>query len=1111
MTRELSSNEYVRPGHLDLHLNAALVHGQYQISRNIAIMDKILRDFRCNSCRSKEDLSYRCSTCKYVVTCCAILNLKGAFLYYQKQYLEACDQFNKVLEIDIDNQNALCNLHHVYKKLGDWEKADIYYKRFCRCSDDSKKKATYLGEQGFAILFDCHTKVNEHKRYGRAVKIFEECLQISKDLLRKTEDSDLELAELQWKLWYAQSLQRMINNCSNSSDEFNDCYTKGTKTLKDVTGAKIAERHSHITSIAYTYLGIFQSKKKTDGLVKLTEGLELNNPNQCFIRALGIQRNTEALIRYAIHLKYDNVCKAIEHIREALEIDKSEDGNWFAWSVSSDLHVCHVEKYKSGKDRELLDVAIQHGVIASSKNQTASLFVTLGKAYHYKARDTDNEKEKHELYLKALENFLHALQHLDGQKYELVHVAHGNCLLDMGQYRPALESFKRAVELGLDAENNISSNYVSMMKCYMMMLAVEKDIKEKESLLQTILYWLHVGDRNENLVKQSDPEKDNLSISDKNKSHQRDVFSKEIQNLGKNTDNKRKRPMSAISVDDFYINREREKNVDSALTDINNADIPDKRVIFSDKKRAENVDDIIIGDPVDCTYEGMNTKTFLDYQTMMMGKYPDIEKLVSVADKDDLNIHNDGKQRKECLCKNQKVEKKTCPENGEEKQSDWQTISTEALVAVIKFILQRKEEKQDKLIHLCLSSENLNAFPHNVLDILLHIVSFRKKTLIEDCLKHLNDQSYLSSSTDSQVEIGNQSTYHMDGMLRSWYVSEMSNCLGEIKCKRCQNSKCWKDDCGHGLNPVALYSAIAKYCPSFAKDIAVHLMTFNVKLAKLLLEAFQRGYISCTNHDIDEQIVEQHVMACISDLHYQACWMREERGSVYHESRHVQTYKVGLHPQYHPTLSRCLSLRVDCTSLLNQLVRISTFDEDSHMKLVKRQDKYDSIYLNYCKVQKKTTLPFNISVSQRPPKRRYPKYNYDFLIINSEKDNDWVKFELLPTLEGRYDLKGCFTKRDYMPGETIFKQFEEKVKESAKVLLVLSENFKKDELCYFQMYSALMKKLCIDRGKLIPLVKVSGDDKNIHEKVIPEEIQHIVCFSVDWFDWEMLVEAIEKE
>ncbi|KAK3595287.1 hypothetical protein CHS0354_010897 [Potamilus streckersoni] len=506
-----------------------------------------------------------------------------------KQYIEACKQFDQILKTDQKNQNALCNLYHVYQKLGDWQRANKYYEQYKSCSDDKKGKATYLGEQGFAILFDCHTKTNELERYRRSVKMFEESLQISKDLpkgkrengcVEDQKGSDWELALLQWKLWYAQSLQRMSNACRPAidQDDLKHCYREGLMTLKDIIAETEHSKHSHVTSIAYTYLGSFLSKNRWSGLKEFGEQhelqSELENPVLCFTEALKIQRNTEVLIRYALSLKFKDICKAIECITEALKIDTSTDGNWFAWSVSSDLHVYHVEMDKLCNGPELLRLAIEHGEKGASKNQTASLSVTLGKAYHYLARDhTHDEEAKSELYLKALEHFLHAVQHLDGDKQDSVHIAHGKCLLDMGQYRPALESFKRAVELGLDARRKISSSYSLMMKYYMKVLEMESNKTEKYNLLEIISYWLRVGATEEDLVKQINPKKGCKALTGQNKCHQVEV-SNENRNLSMSQEKQRERSMCFTSVDDFPTHKSQGDNISSVYIAADHTGIP---------------------------------------------------------------------------------------------------------------------------------------------------------------------------------------------------------------------------------------------------------------------------------------------------------------------------------------------------------------------------------------------------------------------------------------------------------------------------------------------------------------------------------------------------------
>ncbi|KAL3869819.1 hypothetical protein ACJMK2_042452 [Sinanodonta woodiana] len=1171
MASKLSNEEHVRPGHLDLQLNASSVQGQYQISHNIAVMDKILRDFRCNDCRFNLEPFERCEICQYVVTCNAILNLKGAFFYYQKQYIEACKQFDQVLETDWKNQNALINLYHVYQKLGDWQKANEYFERYKSCIDDKKGEATFLGEQGFAILFDCHTKTNELERYRRSVTMFEESLQISEKLLGEEDKqdfedqkrSDWELDLLQWKLWYAQSLQRMSNACRPAIDKgcIEHCYEEGLKTLQYIIKALKHSKHNHLISIAYTYLGIFMSKNKWNGLKKFSEKYDLqrefDDPYLCFVKALKIQRNTEALIRYALSLKFKDICRAIRCITEALEIDKSADGNWFAWSVSSDLHVYHVEKRKYVNGFELLKLAIEHGEKGASKNTTVNLSVTLGKAYHYLARDhTLDETEKRKLYLKSLEHFLHALQHLDGDKQDSVHISHGKCLFDMGQYRPALESFKRAVELGLDAGIKISYSFSSMMKCYMKVLEKESNEQEKCHLLEIISYWLDVGVTKEDLVKQCNTQKKSTTSMDQRNSFmsqekQRersrsftsvvDIPSK--RNRGDHMgmpDEYKGSPVNKATVN-FEISDDQtgpvgslNRNIENRLShdqiDGNNCMKSEKVGFYGKLQRQRSRSETLytfddgkeLGHNVTSDTTLCENTDQQDYMvTVVVSECKNDVKEKCPDNNIKYTVDNDSIQRNDCPCRKKLMDEKMSCESQKE-FSDWQTISPTALLQVIKFLISKKKDKVDKLLSWCLSSEKLKSFQHIVLDIFLLIVPLKNRALIENCLKHLYDQSHLSTPerNKDKMDIENLSPYHMDEYHRYWYIDEISKRLIEIQCKRCKDSKLWKEDCGHGLNHVALYCMIATYCPSLAVEIAAHLMTRDVRFAQVLLEAFQKKCISYASYDencipgdrydIDE-FIEQHVMTCIFDLHYQACWLRTDRILVQRLLNHERLYRNGRHTQYQRALNRCLSVREDREDALYQLIRISTFDEDSHMKLVEWQNKRDTIYFNYCEAESGSIHSAKTYVKNKPPKRRFPKYEYDFLVINSDEDSDWVRFELLPTLEERYGFKGCFKMRDFMPGTTVLKEFENKVKESSKVILVLTEKFKNDDLCSFQMHSALMKKLFVGSGKIIPLVAGSGDKQAIYKNIIPEELQHIVCFFVNRFDWERLVRAIEDE
>lgn len=80
------------------------------------------------------------------------------------------------------------------------------------------------------------------------------------------------------------------------------------------------------------------------------------------------------------------------------------------------------------------------------------------------------------------------------------------------------------------------------------------------------------------------------------------------------------------------------------------------------------------------------------------------------------------------------------------------------------------------------------------------------------------------------------------------------------------------------------------------------------------------------------------------------------------------------------------------------------------------------------------------SRNQRHPFNQTGK-RYDFFVLHSDTDNDWVVCCLLQQLEyGQYGFKGCVQERDFEDGKTILENITDKMNESNKILIVISRN-----------------------------------------------------------------------
>ncbi|XP_025085212.1 toll-like receptor Tollo [Pomacea canaliculata] len=85
---------------------------------------------------------------------------------------------------------------------------------------------------------------------------------------------------------------------------------------------------------------------------------------------------------------------------------------------------------------------------------------------------------------------------------------------------------------------------------------------------------------------------------------------------------------------------------------------------------------------------------------------------------------------------------------------------------------------------------------------------------------------------------------------------------------------------------------------------------------------------------------------------------------------------------------------------------------------------------------------------QQQPER---EYEYDVFVSYANEDVDWVRQELIPTLEGRHGLRLCVHQRDFPVGGNIIDNISTCVHASKRVLFVLSPHFARSRWCQFEL------------------------------------------------------------
>lgn len=954
--------ERYRPGLLDLNLQISVVKNYHHLDYQLQLTKKLEEEYQ-----------------DYEATKCAILNLRGAIQFFLQNYEGSCETFKKVLEQDEANLNALRNLEIIHRELGIWNKADEYKKRSKEvCGSRKGLEATYLGEQGFAMMFDCHISSNEYERFKRSKTMFQLCLE----KLEEAETADDVTIQIQWRLWYVQLLYRLMNASRNSDQKFS-CVKEGLKLcllVKEQICCSSADKYKCLLSVATAYSGMFthriesiDSKMKSEfqktftdiqsqnagqdsvsqeepeprehikaaskEIIKFMTDQEeaikgvlklLQDPESAFKEAVEIDENTEVLCRYALFLrgkrssngenpndeeKLKNLEEAEKLIGKCIQDDKN-GGNWFAYTIKSGIDLAKskprykrlavlqtepssatsraipgdpistqsLETERCDKDttknaqtqscsttdvfdptlEKCLKEAINYGEKAGKLNATSQIYSDLGEASHWRALNQKQDKQKEMYFFKALSNFLHALQHAEGIKIPFVHYGHGKCLLDMKQYLPALESFKRAIECGTRRQKQA---YKKLFKCYIELLSQTGNLgqsKNKEQLSSDLAYWIRKG---------------NEKLQGENRDWLGDI-------IGKLTKKVESKPDEVAKIEETFA------AVAKELGDWSSFHV-------SEDYLKEHV-----------TFTASIFGGTLQLQNFDFSKGC-IEKL-------------DGEQIKS---------------------------STESIQNIAKSFIACRE--------ICSKSPGKDYL--------------QGETFLIDTFKQLHGKckEFAEKVADAIVK---QKEHHLFGALLQHHIGA----------------------------PVEITDT-----STAAQDMS-----------------------------------SRELCLCIRQFHS--------------DEIHCQKFK-------------------DCL------------------------DAFDKGIEKFSREQGSAEVKAPLTV----PKVRKTKFEYDFCVIYSEKDEDWVVHSLLPTLERKYGFHGYLEKRDLQPGENKFKVLEV-FEKSYKVIVIVTDNFCEDGWCYYVFQQAMYGKL--GEQSIIPIQKSKL-------KEMPRELRAVISLTavhdLDHVGWERLVRELE--
>ncbi|XP_048757625.2 uncharacterized protein LOC125667953 [Ostrea edulis] len=138
-----------------------------------------------------------------------------------------------------------------------------------------------------------------------------------------------------------------------------------------------------------------------------------------------------------------------------------------------------------------------------------------------------------------------------------------------------------------------------------------------------------------------------------------------------------------------------------------------------------------------------------------------------------------------------------------------------------------------------------------------------------------------------------------------------------------------------------------------------------------------------------------------------------------------------------------------------------------------------------------------------PDKPRSLRYPYDFYVIFSPPDRDWVCHVLLQTLEVSYGYKGAVAERDTMPGTKEVFERVSFIQNCPKILVILRQEFENYPECSYELAHAVHR---MTDGKYENLViPICRTVNGMHQSL--KTITYLDA--VGDCDWNKLIKALE--
>ncbi|XP_030829284.1 tetratricopeptide repeat protein 22-like [Strongylocentrotus purpuratus] len=423
-------------------------------------------------------------------------NYVGMLYYILQEKDKAIECWEKTVEEDPTNLNAIKDLCTAYAKLGDRKESRKWQSRLEETQsklsgnpDDEKRVyARCRAEQAFAACWDLHTQTWSKgvTAMEETVQKFESALEYADKLISQDEKED-------WHLAIGQAYERLSHRHkrSNNIPQYICAINMAAQYLHFSISSS---QHTMHKAEAWGVLGNALTYDSNDTPASIPSFIETKykaywyEPSLCYDQALSLDPGNAWLLGNYGHLlrKLGYYSAAMEKLDKSIESDQSPS-SWFSYDNRSKVYKQLARNTADKQVRErFLRRAAEDSKMADISNPNPRSQSQRGQIAHDMAESSGTNQEKKHYSVQALAHFAESLQIQDGMDISDAHLKQGQCLLKRDKWS-AVQSFKMAYSTSPpnDFQETIASKYLlpNLLDHY------QKEQKP-ENLLAELAYWI---------------------------------------------------------------------------------------------------------------------------------------------------------------------------------------------------------------------------------------------------------------------------------------------------------------------------------------------------------------------------------------------------------------------------------------------------------------------------------------------------------------------------------------------------------------------------------------------------------------------------------------------